>query len=396
MRRLALHGTLRQWLARLHRWSGLVVMLLLCIASTTGVWLVFRQELDRALNARLRVVEPAATRLPGDEIVALVERQFPGAMVSLVQLPQRPDEAMSLSLTAKASVRRRFDAVYVNQYTGEILGQRDRRHGLTRASLDSLILGLHFTLMAGEWGRRLMGVAAVVWLITNLVGLALSWPRLWLRLASWLPILSVRTTRGAYKTNYGLHRATGVWLLPALTVLAFTSVALNLPEYVRPAVLAFSQLSRQPSGTRVAPEDAVVMFDQANAAVQRAFPEARTNNIYRDLSNGWYSVYFHLPEDVNPQGDNFALVDLRTGAITAVRRPARGTGGDRFMAWLYPLHTGGAFGWTGRTIVALSGVAMVIMSGTGLYVWWVKWRMRRRAGVAARLSRLLTIESRPA
>lgn len=38
-------------------------MFLLCSAAVTGVWLVFRQELDRALNARLRVVQPAATRL---------------------------------------------------------------------------------------------------------------------------------------------------------------------------------------------------------------------------------------------------------------------------------------------------------------------------------------------
>ena len=64
--------------------------------------------------------------------------------------------------------------------------------------------------------------------------------------------------------------------------------------------------------------------------------------IFRDLNNGWHSVYFHLPEDANPQGDDFALVDLKTGEISAVRRPAGGTGGDRFMAWLFPLHAGSA------------------------------------------------------
>jgi len=356
-------------------------MLLLFIASVTGVWLVFRQEIDRALNAKLRVVQPAATRLSEDEIVTLVEQAFPDAMVSLVQFPQRPDDAVSLSLTArKTGTRGRFEAVYVNQYTGEILGQRKtRRSGISRASLDSLILGLHFTLLAGEWGTWLMGLAALVWLMTSVIGLALSWPRLWLRVTSWIPILSARTKRGAYKANYDLHRAGGVWLLPVMMVLAFTSVALNLPQYVRPFVLAFSPLSRQPAGERVTPEEAVVTFDQADAAVRRMFPEAKTNDIFRDLSNGRHSVYFHLPEDVNPQGDDFALVDLKTGAITAVRRPAHGTGGDHFMAWLFPLHTGGAFGWTGRLLVALAGVVMVVLNATGLYVWWVKWRMRRRA-----------------
>ncbi len=381
MRRLALHGFLRQWLTRLHRWSGLVIMLLLFIASVTGVWLVFRQELDRVLNAKLRVVEPGASRLSEDEIVARVEKRFPDAMVSLVQFPQRPDAAVSLSLTARpGGSRGRFESVYVNQYTGDILGQRNtRRSGVTRANLDSLILGLHFTLLAGEWGRWVMGVAALVWLITSLIGLALSWPTVWMRVRSWIPVLSARLHGGAYKANYDVHRACGVWLLPVLTVLAFTSVALNLPEYFRPIVLAFSTLSRQPAGHRVSPEEAVVTFDQADAAVRRMFPDAKTNNIFRDLANGRHSVYFHLPEDANPQGDDFALVDLKTGEITAVRRPAVSTGGDRFMAWLFPLHTGGAFGWTGRLLVALAGVAMVVLNATGVYVWWIKWRMRRRA-----------------
>lgn len=80
MTRLALHGSLRQWLARLHRWSGLAVMLLPFIASVTGVWLVFRQELDRALNAPLRIVQPAATRLSEDDIVRLIEQHFPDAI----------------------------------------------------------------------------------------------------------------------------------------------------------------------------------------------------------------------------------------------------------------------------------------------------------------------------
>jgi uncharacterized iron-regulated membrane protein len=170
-----------------------------------------------------------------------------------------------------------------------------------------------------------------------------------------------------------------VWLLPVLTVLAFTSVALNLPQYFQPLVRAFSPLSRQPPGQRVSPEEAVVTFNQADAAVRKAFPEAKTNNIFRDLNNGRHSVYFYLPEDANPNGDDFALVDLKTGEITAVRRPAQGTGGDRLMSWLFPLHTGGAFGWTGRLLVALSGIVMVVLNATGLYVWWVKWRMRRRS-----------------
>ena len=382
MPQLALRGSIRLWIIRLHRWSGFVIMVLLLIAAATGIWLVFRQEFDRTLHSRLRVVVPAATRLSEDEIVARVESAFPEASVSLVQFSQRPDESVSLQMTPRHSTARlTFDHVYVNQYTGEVLGDRNTRSGMTLDSLDSLILSLHFQLVAGAWGYLIMGIAALTWLLTNLAGVVLAWPRLWHRFRSWIPILSART-RSAYVLNYDLHRASGVWLLPVLTVMAFTSVALNLPQIVRPLVELFSPLSRLPSGTHISPEEAVVTFGQSDAAVHRMFPEAKTNNIFRDLGNGRDSVYFHLPGDVNPQGDNFALIDLKSGAITAIRRPARGSAGDRFMAWLFPLHTGAAFGWTGRLLIVLGGIVIVVLNVTGLYTWSVRWLKRRRRSSA--------------
>jgi uncharacterized iron-regulated membrane protein len=359
-------------------------MVCLLVAGATGVWLVFRQELDRVLNSRLRVVTPAATHLSEDEIVSRVETAFPAAFVTLVQFPQRPDESVWLDVTPRQSgATLPFNRIYLDQYTGEFLGRRNTRSGVTRGSLDSLILGLHFELLAGPWGYRIMGVAAFIWLVTSLMGLALSWPHVWLRARSWIPILSTRTS-SSYRVNYDLHRASGVLLLPVLMVLAFTSVALNLPEFFRPVVALFSPLSQRPPGARIRADEAVVTFDQADAAVRREFPEARTNNIYRDLGHGWHSVYFHLPGDANPQGDNFALIDLKTGKITGVMRPARGSAGDRFMAWLYPLHTGGAFGWPGRLLVALAGIVVLVLNVTGLYTWCVRWRMRRRANLLRR------------
>jgi uncharacterized iron-regulated membrane protein len=356
-------------------------MLCLFVASVTGVWLVFRQELGRAFDAKLRVVPPAATRLSEDDVVTLVEQRYPRDFVSLVQFPQRPDDALWVSLTSRDSESPDgIDRVYVNQYTAEILGERGAgRNRTTFESLDSIIVGLHHSLLADEWGRRMMGLAALVWLVTSVIGLALSWPTFPARLGSWIPVLSTRLSGPAYKANYRVHRASGLWLFPVLTMLAFTSVALNLTEYVRPIVGAFSPLSRLPdSGHPISLSAAAVTFDQADAAVKRRFPDARTTNVYRDLAHGRHSVYFHRPGDVNPQGDNFAFVDVQTGEITAVRLPSNSSAGDRFMSWLFPLHTGAVFGWTGRLLVAAGGVVTIGMSVTGLYVWWVKWRMRRR------------------
>ena len=64
MRSLALRGSLRQLLAKLHRWTGLALIAFLLIAGATGTWLAFRHELDRGINPHLRVVEPGSAQVP--------------------------------------------------------------------------------------------------------------------------------------------------------------------------------------------------------------------------------------------------------------------------------------------------------------------------------------------
>jgi uncharacterized iron-regulated membrane protein len=60
--------------------------------------------------------------------------------------------------------------------------------------------------------------------------------------------------------------------------------------------------------------------------------------------------------------------------------------GDRFLRWIFPLHTGTAFGLPGRIVIALAGVGLMALIVTGFYVWWTKWRMRRRAALRTRLA----------
>jgi uncharacterized iron-regulated membrane protein len=84
MRSLALRGAPRQLLAKLHRWTGLALIVFLAIAGATGTWLAYRHELDRLINPHLRVVEPGPATLSLSEISARVERRFPDTKVTTV------------------------------------------------------------------------------------------------------------------------------------------------------------------------------------------------------------------------------------------------------------------------------------------------------------------------
>ena len=270
---------------------------------------------------------------------------------------------------------------------GDILGARNRRQPLfSRDNLVPLLVRLHYSLLLATPGVWLMGAAAIVWLLTSVVGLALAWPVAWRHVTGWRATVSVRRHEGGYKLTYDLHRTLGVALLPIWLVLAFTSVYLSFPNMVRAATSRASTITPVPSRQappieRPAETPAVtptVTPDQAIAAAVAHVPGATPFGVTRDFLAGWYSVRLIVPGDVNPSGNSQVYVDFSTGEVVAQRLVTTVSAGTTFLFWQFPLHSGDAFGLPGRLAIALSGVALCVMCGTGLYVWWRGWIPRRR------------------
>jgi uncharacterized iron-regulated membrane protein len=370
---------LRRWLSRLHRWAGLLIMACMLVAAITGTWLVFRVEMDRLVNPHLRVVQPGTSRVSLASIVEAAERRFPDSVAQAFILQERPEDSVGVYLQSKNREATEFDQLFFNPYDGAFLGGRSTsRLVFTREHLDPLIDRLHYSLWMNSWGLWLMGIVAAIWLVTSIVGLALAWPRLWHRIVAWVPILSARVDRGPYQTNYQFHRAAGVWFLPVLIVLAFTSLYQNLPQFVRPIVHAFSPLVERPSGRPLPEGAATISPDLAIDKLKERLPAARPTSVGIDRFSSRYSVLFHLSGDLSPEGENWAFVDMVSGEIAGLKLTATSSAGDRLLTWIFPLHTGTAFGMPGRIVIAVAGVVLVGMLVTGFYVWGVKWRMRQR------------------
>ncbi len=81
MRSLALHGVLRRQLAWLHRWTGLVVLGFLFLASVTGTWLVFQDELDHWINPELRTVAIGDRQVPLSVFTILTQKKPYDALI---------------------------------------------------------------------------------------------------------------------------------------------------------------------------------------------------------------------------------------------------------------------------------------------------------------------------
>lgn len=108
--------------------------------------------------------------------------------------------------------------------------------------------------------------------------------------------------------------------------------------------------------------------EQAVALARQAFPEGELRYIgipHEDI--GVYHIVLREPGEVLASGGQSQVwLDQYSGKILRVHDWRQFTGGKIFLAWLFPLHNGEAFGLVGRWIVFLTGFVPLVLYVTAL------------------------------
>lgn len=369
---------MRSVLLAIHRYLGLASAVFLTLAGVTGCLLVFDQALDAVLNPDLFQVAVRAPVLTGPDLAARVVAADPALDIASLPLRIEPGHAAKLELASG-------DQIFVDPADGRLVGRRDGGPGWDRRHLVQGIFRFHYTLLAGDTGRWLMGVVAIGWLIANGVGLCLTLPTRGPFWPKWRAMWQVRLTRNPLRLMLDLHRASGLWLLLGVLILSFTSVALNFyDELYRPAIAALSPPAETPWDRplpvpRPAPP---IGFD---AALQRAAALATQDGItlvpatqHHFADRQLYGVGFTPTgaDEYRGLGPVSYLLDDRTGAVVFVDNPWTDSRGQKLLRAIYPLHSGQVGGLATRLFVLLLGLATIEMTVTGIIVWWKKRKAR--------------------
>lgn len=389
--------------AAVHRYCGLALAGLLLVNALTGSLLAFEHEIDAWLNPGLHRTGHQRPALPPDELVARVEAADPRLRVSLLPLDGRPGQSAELRVLPRrdpATGRPHalgFDRLFVDPSSGAVLGRRqwgaarvDRVHLMT--FLNVLHRKFH---LPGAWGMRLTGALALAWLLAAPIGAGLTLPRaaggrqgFWRR---WRPAWQVKRGAAWQRTAFDLHRAGGLWSLPAALVLAVSGVYFSLGnEVFRPAVRLFSPLTPHPlaamAAARPPPCAPVLSLGQAIERARVHLPGAARDFLPWQAGHlpqqGVFRIAFKedgLRERPLRLRYEQVFIDDRTGALAGLSGYDSGTAGDRFLIWQYPLHSGRILGPWGRALVCAAGLVTALLCATGLLVWGARRRGRRRA-----------------
>jgi uncharacterized iron-regulated membrane protein len=154
---------------RWHFYAGLFVIPFMLILATTGMIYLFKPQLDSLMYHNQMFVQSAGTMLPYTQQLNAAQSAYPDAAIAKFTPNVASNRSTEVELT---TANERTLTVFVNPYTGQVLGDRDEVH-----NLQSTVRKLHSELMIGKIGDYLVELAACWGLVLLITGLYLWLPR---------------------------------------------------------------------------------------------------------------------------------------------------------------------------------------------------------------------------
>jgi uncharacterized iron-regulated membrane protein len=385
---LTLKTRRKRWLS-VHLYLGLVLGFFLSLFGITGSILVFYEEINTLLYpAQMTVSVPVQGEKalqPLSQLMAKAKAAMPtNAKLRFIDYPKQPSTSYQFNYQVPVANHDQMDEwrLSINPYSADVLGTSliKNADAVFPSMLIPFVFRLHFALLAGETGVIIVGIMGVMLVFSVLTGLILWWPLT----GNWRRVLTIKRRASVERFNHDLHQSTGFYSSVLLLLILISGVYMNLPEQFMSIVKLFSPATENFMDN---PKSTVLQGAQPiglPAALESArshYPEGRIN--WLSLADGEQGVYvislIDLPELSAFWSERRIIVDQYSGKILKVQDPTnRKSAGQTFIDWQWPLHSGKAFGWTGRILVFITGLLCPVLFITGVIRWLQKRRAKKR------------------
>ncbi|BDU01125.1 PepSY-associated TM helix domain-containing protein [Nocardia sputorum] len=387
----------RRRLIMIHRWSALLLGLVLVIQSTSGAILLYHAELFRAQHASFYRHTDGPPVLDSEQAVALVRAADPDFDVGWVGTDGGVLVIGNIDYTAAYSVDPGTGSINERvRLTDGLLGWLANLHncafGCARYSGAIPVLESKAPVIHIKWGAVIVGSLGLLLVSLAVSGAVIWWPSL-KRLRHGF---RVRLGKGRFARDRDLHNLIGIIAVPFLLVWGITGITIEWPAVQRAwlvatggnAVLERTEKSFVPrsGGAGRAP----LSLGEAGEIAHRAAPgrlaylvlPTDTTPYYRATVAGAYSPREHR---LFYSGDVLVYVNAYDGSDIKVvdashDRPLANT----FYAKVFePAHFGWLVNGWWRLIWLALGLTPLALAVTGLSTWLVRHRTRRRGNRAA-------------
>ncbi|KMQ69671.1 peptidase [Chryseobacterium sp. FH2] len=384
----------KKWSAKLHLWFGLSVGIIVFIVSLTGTMYVFKDEIQGAIRKDAMYVKPETVTPTPLPIEILKEK------VSLEANEKYPISSLEIPLDRNKSYEflyyekdkkgwnyfqeiKVFKSVYVNQYTGEILAIYNEKYDLF-----PILKSIHWSLLLkADWGKYVIGIPVVLFIIMLITGIILWWPRNkkmrkgrfsfdWKNVKTWK------------RKNYDLHNVLGFYASFIALLISLSGIYFAYPWVKNVFNFTLSGSLELPKEKEIKSPDSLLaknnsVFDIAVQETKKLYPESSGFRVPLNGKNKKGKELKNIPVSVYQQDGRFSernqlTFDKYSGKLLSNKPHQQLNNAEQYANANYDIHTGSYFGLFGKIIWFLTGLICTSLPVTGFLIWWGKQKKGKK------------------
>lgn len=371
---------------QLHLWLSLPFGLIISAICFSGAMLVFEKEITETIYHNLYFVEPSDSQpLPLDRLISLAQKELTGeGEIVGVTISSDTGRAYQMNLSQPHRA-----AIFVNQYTGEVLGQAGRISFFQKMAHLHRALLVSMKSEGGKVANLIVGISTLLFVFILITGVIVWFPRSWRACGKSLKIVAGKGWRRFW---YSLHIAGGMYATCFLLVMALTGLTWVFPWFHKGvfAVLAPSEKKEQShhSGGEGRKKGKGKTDEKEKttdfAQWQKVFATlSLEHNQYHQIRINDGSARISYGGLGNQRAGDRYTFDPQSGTILEESLYQDQEKASKLSGWFMSLHVGSWGGLITRILSFLAAFLGFVLPLTGYYMWIVRklpsWRKRRSA-----------------
>lgn len=375
----------KKWSAKLHLWFGLSVGLIVFIVSLSGSMYIFKDEIQNLLrknviyvNAETISPKTLSIEVLKEKVTLELNEKYP---LTSVEIPLDKTKSYEFLYYEKdKNAWNYFDEVkinklvYVNPYNGKILGVYNEKYDVF-----PILKSIHWSLLLKtDWGKYVVGIPVVLFIIMLITGIILWWPK------------NKKATKGRFsfdwknvktwkRKNYDLHNVLGFYVSFIALLLSLSGIYFSYPWVKNAFNLALSGSSELPKEKEIKSSDSLLIknpavFDLAAQEARKKYPAYSSFRIPLNGKNKKGKELKNIPVTVYGKDGRFAVrsqlvFDKYSGKLLMNTSHQQLNNAEKYANANYDVHTGSYFGIFGKIIWFIAGLICTSLPVTGFLIW---------------------------
>lgn len=374
--------------AWLHLWLGLAIGIVIVIISITGCVLVFEDELFDFFHRDLIEVKQTGQPKAVSELMAIAQQTLgknkPVTDVrineeghSYVFSASKINKAKDITLSYFSQFKYRDD-VYINPYTGKVLGVIDVRYEFFNVTEQ-----LHRQLLLVKpVGSVIIGCCVLVFLVMLITGFILWLPK---NLRQLKKNISIKWGAKWKRVNYDVHNSLGFYVLPIAIIIAVTGLTWSFKWWEK-GVYQMLGSEKPVVLVRKAPPVTTADTTGNHLNLMLATLQHKLNGNYRVIGlnlpgkgeNTMMAFVYLKTRADGWRNLSYYYFDTRTGKLFDQLEHAKKPLGLKWRNSNKDIHTGRIYGLPTQLLALLASLICASLPITGFIIWWGKRKKGRK------------------